>query len=158
MNFKHIQLIYVFYLINIVSPFAQTPEVWLDELPIRSFSGGIPSVGTNTNQSGDSIKIGGHYFKRGIGVQSTSVISFLLNGHAASFSAMVGVDDKANSELHYNFYVIGDRKILFESKKPDSRICSRAGIRRSDRNKSTGFVGYHFRIDYKQILHQLGHG
>ncbi|MBP7800903.1 MAG: NPCBM/NEW2 domain-containing protein [Saprospiraceae bacterium] len=116
MNFKHIQLIIVFYLINIVSLFAQTPEVWLDELPIRSFSGGIPSVGTNTNQSGDSIKIGGHYFKRGIGVQSTSVISFLLNGHAASFSAMVGVDDKANSELHYNFYVIGDRKILFESK------------------------------------------
>ncbi len=89
--------------------------VFLDELNIQTFSEGIPSLSVKTSAGGDSMKIRGNYFKNGIGVQSTSVLSFLLEGKAVSFSAIVGADDKANKNMVCSFYVIGDRKILFES-------------------------------------------
>ncbi len=102
-----------FYWAGIAQP---VKTVWLDELPIRTFSGGIPSVSVNTNGPGDSMMIAGNYFSRGIGTQSVSVLSFLLNGKATTFSATIGVDDKANPLLHFHFFVVGDRKVLFESK------------------------------------------
>ena len=99
-----------------ISLFAQKPQViWLDDLPIKSFSEGIPSVLAKTNAGGDSIRMNGKLFKHGIGVSSTSVLSFFLDGHATEFSAIVGVDDKGVKDLPLKFYVIGDRKVLFES-------------------------------------------
>ena len=96
--------------------FAQNSKtVWLDDLIIKSFSEGIPSVSAKTNAGGDSIHMNGKLFKHGVGVSSTSVLSFYLDGHATEFSAVVGVDDKGVKDLPLRFYVIGDRKILFES-------------------------------------------
>ncbi len=89
--------------------------VWLDDLTIKSFSEGIPSVSAKTNAGGDSIRMNGKLFKHGIGVSSTSVLSFFLDGHATEFSAIVGVDDKGVKDLPLKFYVICDRKVLFES-------------------------------------------
>lgn len=94
---------------------AQTKSLWLDDLKIKSFSEGIPAVLGKTNAAGDSIKMKGKYFGRGVGVNSTSVLSFFLDGHATEFSALVGVDDKGVKDLPHQFYVIGDRKMLFES-------------------------------------------
>jgi alpha-galactosidase len=99
-----------------ISLFAQKPKaIWLDDLPIKSYSEGIPSVLAKTNAGGDSIRMNGKLFKHGIGVSSTSVLSFFLDGHATEFSAVVGVDDKGVKDLPLKFYVIGDRKVLFES-------------------------------------------
>ncbi len=95
--------------------FAQTKSIWLDDLKIKSFSEGIPAVLGKTNAGGDSMKINGKLYKHGVGVSSTSVLSFFLDGHATEFSAMVGVDDKGVKDLPLKFYVIGDKKILFES-------------------------------------------
>ena len=96
--------------------FAQkTNTVWLDDLVIKSFSEGIPSVSAKLNAGNDSMRMKGVSFKRGVGVNSTSVLSFYLDGHATEFSAVVGVDDKGMKDLPHRFYVIGDRKILFES-------------------------------------------
>lgn len=93
----------------------QTNTVWLDDLSIRTFSEGIPAVLAKTSGSGDSIRMNGIFFSRGIGVNSTSVLTFLLDGNAQDFSAIVGVDDRGVKGLPHQFYVIGDRKILFES-------------------------------------------
>lgn len=95
---------------------AQTTSlVWLDDLTIKSFSEGIPSVSAKTNAEGGPIRIGGVTFKRGVGVNSTSVLSFFLDGNATQFTASVGVDDAGNKDLPHTFYVLGDRKILFNS-------------------------------------------
>ena len=91
-----------------------TSIVWMDDLPIRSFSDGIASVSINANAGGDPMKMGGVRFSRGVGMQSLNVLSFLLNGGAKAFTASVGVDDKASSNVRFTFYVIGDRKVLFE--------------------------------------------
>ncbi|MDP4284866.1 MAG: NPCBM/NEW2 domain-containing protein [Bacteroidota bacterium] len=90
-------------------------HVWLDDMHISSFSEGIPGVSVKTNAGGDSIKLQGIYYNRGIGVQSLSVLSFFLDGKANKFIAVVGADDKGNKVTSSKFYVIGDRKILFES-------------------------------------------
>ncbi len=90
-------------------------SLWLDDLKIQTFSEGIPSVEAKKSGGGDSIRLAGKYFERGIGVHSMSVLSFLLNGKAEQFSATVGADDKANKNMHVQFFVLGDQKILFES-------------------------------------------
>jgi len=93
----------------------KTNTIWLDDLKIQTFSEGIPSVAAKKNQGGDSIRIAGKRYDRGIGVQSVSVLSFLLNGKAEQFSALVGADDKGNSAMQVQFFVLGDQKLLFES-------------------------------------------
>jgi alpha-galactosidase len=93
----------------------KTSTVWLDDLPIATFSEGIPSLNQKTNGAGEPMQLGKINYQRGLGVHSTGVLYFLMDGKAVSFSSVVGVDDKANKETVVSFYVIGDRKILFES-------------------------------------------
>ncbi|MEP6746884.1 MAG: NPCBM/NEW2 domain-containing protein, partial [Bacteroidota bacterium] len=100
-----------------ISHAQENTTVWLDDLAIKSFSGGIPSVAGKTNAGNDSMRINGFTYHRGIGVQSLSTLSFFLQGNAISFTAMAGADDKADKSAQFKFYVIGDRKILFESKE-----------------------------------------
>lgn len=93
----------------------KSKTVWLDELKIRTYSEGIPSVAAGTNAAGDSISIGGISFNRGIGVRSTSILFFQLDGYAKRFVAKVGADDRGSKTDPLRFYVIGDRRILFDS-------------------------------------------
>lgn len=93
----------------------KTNMVWLDDINIKSFSEGIPAVVAKANQTGIPMKIGGVIYEKGIGVQSLSVLSFFIDGNAVKLSAEVGIDDITNSGGAATFYVIGDRKILFES-------------------------------------------
>ncbi len=96
--------------------FAQkSSEIWLDDLPIATFSEGIAGVNQKTNAGGEPIQLGAISYQRGLGIHSTGVLFFLMDGNAVSFTAMVGADDKANKTMITKFYVIGDRKILFES-------------------------------------------
>lgn len=99
----------------IFSGCGQTDTIWLDGLNIRTFSDGIPSVAGKTTASGDTMQIAGNQFFRGVGVQTISALSFQLNGEAKKFTAEVGVDDSGNSDIPVQFFVIADRKILFES-------------------------------------------
>lgn len=113
-----------------------TTDTWLDDLPIATFSEGIPSVNLKVNGAGEPMQLGNIVYQRGLGIHSTGVLSFMMNEKALSFSAMVGVDDKANKETVASFYVIGDRKILFESGEmrvgdvPKKVTVSLAGIKR----------------------------
>ena len=90
-------------------------EVWLDDLAIQKFSEGIPGVSAKKNAGGEPITIANTAYTHGIGVQSTSVLSFYLKGNATGFTAAVGVDDLGNKSLAHHFYVLGDGKVLFES-------------------------------------------
>lgn len=95
----------------------ETRQIWLDDLPIKSFSEGIPAVLGKTNAAGDPLRIAGVTYSHGVGVNSTSILAFYLNGRAKSFAALVGVDEQGSQTLPHKFYVIADRKILFESRE-----------------------------------------
>jgi alpha-galactosidase len=107
--------IYLLFCLSVSSCIQKTNIVWLDDLKIKAFSEGIPSISPKKCASGDTIRLGGKKYERGVGVQSLSVLSMSLNGNAKHFHAMVGADDKANKEVQYSFCVLGDRKVLFES-------------------------------------------
>ena len=96
--------------------FAQSRQrIFLDELPIPTFSEAIPAVIIKSDPVKDTMAIAGTRYPRGLDVQSISILYFLLDGKATSFSAMAGIDDITNKNLVSRFYVIGDKKILFES-------------------------------------------
>jgi len=89
--------------------------VWVDDLKIVQFSEGIRPVKAKANYLADTISIGGVHYSRGFGMITTAVFPFLLNGNARRFTAEVGADDKGNKDIPIKFYVVGDKKVLFES-------------------------------------------
>ncbi len=106
----------VFFVTSITTIVAQqTSTIWLDDLPIQTFSEGIRPVAAKTNYGKDTMRVKGVPYFRGVGAQSISVIAFNLDRHAKHFSAMVGVDDQGNKTIPVKFYVVGDGKVLFES-------------------------------------------
>ena len=102
---------------NKLSQSNSTHLVWFDDLQIQTFSEGIRPVSAKSNYSHDSMRIKGVHYKRGIGAQSPCVLVFSLNKNAKHFSALVGSDDLGNKEIPVTFYVLGDKKVLFESKE-----------------------------------------
>jgi alpha-galactosidase len=90
-------------------------NVWVDDLQLESFSEGIRPVKAITNYKTNPISIGGVQYERGFGSITTSVFSFQVNGNAKRFTAEVGADDEGRKDTPIRFYVVGDRKILFES-------------------------------------------
>jgi alpha-galactosidase len=94
---------------------AQESKIWVDELNLPGFNEAIPSAQAKMSTSGDSIQLLGKRYQHGVGVQSTSILYFLMEGKAKQFTATIGVDDKSAKELAVEFFVIGDKKILFQS-------------------------------------------
>ena len=94
-----------------------TNLIWFDDLQIQTFSEGIRPVSAKSNYSHDSMRIKGVHYKRGIGAQSPCVLVFALHKKAKHFSALVGSDDLGNKDIPVTFYVVGDKKVLFESKE-----------------------------------------
>ncbi len=109
-------LLGLFFLIASTTSQAQkTNQIWLDDLDIPSFSDGIPGVSTKACASGEPIQLGGVKYSRGLGISQIGLMVFQLDGNATQFSAIVGADDNANKATETHFYILGDRKILFES-------------------------------------------
>ena len=109
-------LLGLFFLVASLTTQAQgTKQIWLDDLDIPAFSDGIPGVSTKTSASGESIILGGVKYSRGLGISQIGLMVFQLDGNATQFSAIVGADDNANKAMETNIYILGDRKILFES-------------------------------------------
>ena len=111
-----LSIILIVLLTGVVSA-QNTHTIWLDDLPIQTFSEGMRPVSAKTNYSHDTIRIKDTRFTRGIGAQSPCVLAFLLNGHAKRFTAVVGADDLGNKEIPLSFFVVGDRKVLFEARE-----------------------------------------
>lgn len=95
--------------------FAQSSTtVWLDDLPIQTFSEGLRPVEAKASYAKDTIRIQGQRFLRGIGGQSPMILAFYLNKKATRFTALIGPDDSGNQDIPLSFYVVADHKVLFE--------------------------------------------
>ena len=116
---KPLPHLFLVFLLGAAAGFAaaETGAVWLDDLEIQAFSEGIRPVQAKASYTHGTMRMNGTDYARGVGVQSVSVLSFWLDGKATRFTALAGVDDAANRSVPVNFYVIADRKILFDSGK-----------------------------------------
>jgi len=113
---KHSILIVFAVLLIIVGACKQkTNTIWLDDLPIQTFSEGIRPVIAKAGYSKDSIRLNGKAYSRGLGAITPCVLAFSLEGKANHFSAEIGPDDLGNKDIPLKFFVVGDQKVLFES-------------------------------------------
>jgi alpha-galactosidase len=94
---------------------ARAQTVWLDELDASAMSSGWGIAQTNKSIYGKPMRIGGGAYARGIGTHAISTMLIDLENQAVSFAATVGVDDGAIAEGTIRFYVIGDKKVLWDS-------------------------------------------
>jgi alpha-galactosidase len=107
----------VLFLCVAFSAYSQkTHTVWLDDLVIQTYSEGIRPVQAKKNYSNDTLRINGTKYARGLGAQSPCVLAFDLDKKATRFSALIAADDLGNKDIPLTFYVMGDGKVLFESK------------------------------------------
>lgn len=100
-----------------------TDEIRIEELDISAMSCGWGTPQFNKSIQSTPLSIGGQVFQHGIGTHATSTLLIKLNSKGKIFTAKVGVDDASGEKASIEFYVLGDRKILWESgvmKKGDS--------------------------------------
>jgi alpha-galactosidase len=110
-------LLFCFLMVPVVGFAQQIKTVWLDDLLIQTFSEGLRPVQAKKNYTNDTLRLNGQSYFRGLGAQSPCVLAFLLNKQATRFSALIGADDLGNKDIPLTFYVLGDGKVLFESKE-----------------------------------------
>ena len=92
---------------------AQT--LWLDEIQTNLMESGRGESRAGFSAAGHPLKVAGQTFKRGVGTHPVSRIMFLLQGKAVRFTALVGVDDAADSLAEAEFFVLADQRIIWKS-------------------------------------------
>jgi len=104
----------VFVIIFALQTFAQT--VWLDELDLSAMEIGWGTPNVRKSVEGNKLSIAGQKFDRGVGTHAVSTYLLNLDGKGKRFIAFVGVDDEVgNNKASVSFYVLGDKKVLWES-------------------------------------------
>ncbi|MCL5027824.1 MAG: NPCBM/NEW2 domain-containing protein [Bacteroidetes bacterium] len=96
-------------------PFINSQTIWLDKLDLSSMSSGWNTPQADKSIAGNPLTIAGQKFDRGVGTHSISTFLLNLNGKGKRFTAEVGLDDEATSQGSVEFYIIGDKKILWKS-------------------------------------------
>lgn len=93
---------------------AQT--LWLDELDLSAATQGYGIPMKNKSLDGNTITIAGKTFERGFSTHAVSSLLILLEGKAAQFTALVGIDDEvAGHDPAAVFEVYGDGTELWSS-------------------------------------------
>ena len=114
---KPLTILLLFLFVSIGAVAQTTRTVWLDDLEIQTYSEGLRPVKAKHNYQDDTLRTKGVRYSRGLGAQSPCVLAFALNKQAKRFSALVGPDDQGNKDIALTFYVLGDGKVLFESRE-----------------------------------------
>jgi len=96
-------------------PFITPQTIWLDKLDLSSLTCGWSSPQADRSVEGNPLSIAGQKFENGIGTHAISTFLLNINGKGKIFSASVGLDDEATTQGSVEFYVLGDKKILWQS-------------------------------------------
>jgi alpha-galactosidase len=76
---------------------------------------GWGSPRANQSVEGNPLSVGGKKFDHGVGTHAISHMRLDLNGMAKRFTGFVGIDDEARDRASVEFYVLGDKKVLWQS-------------------------------------------
>ena len=116
---------------------AQTARTYsISALDISQVEQGWGEPQANKSVEGHTLSIGGQAFTNGLGTHAASEFILDVGGRAASFSAVVGVDDEVGKQGSVVFKVLGDtNQVLWESKElhggdvPQAVSVSLAGVK-----------------------------
>ncbi len=108
---------FMFLLLVFVTPgaFAQTNELWLEQVNLSAMDAGWGQPRSGKSVEGNPLSVDAKKFEHGVGTHAISHLRLDLNGKGVRFEALVGVDDEARDRASVEFYVLGDKKILWQS-------------------------------------------
>ena len=91
-------------------------EIFLDDMNLMGISTGWGIPMKNKNVSGQTLRLGGKTYQRGVGTHADSVAKINLHGTAIRFKSLIGVDDnRKNTPASVEFVIHGDNEILYKS-------------------------------------------
>ncbi len=90
---------------------------WLDEADLSAMDQGWSSPKVNRSCDDNKLSIAGESFKRGVGTHAISKFMINLHGTAERIKGAVGVDDESGEQASVEFYILGDKEILWESRR-----------------------------------------
>ncbi|HBB92139.1 MAG TPA: alpha-galactosidase [Bacteroidales bacterium] len=93
----------------------KTQTVWLDEMDLTRMETGWGEIKINKSVEGNPLTIAGTKYGRGIGVHSLYKYLLALDGNGRKFTAKVGVDDESGKAATVEFFVLGDKQVLWQS-------------------------------------------
>lgn len=90
-------------------------EFRLENLDLKSISQDWGTAQKNRSVDRNPLRLGGKTYEHGVGTHAVSECSIQLNKSAASFHAVVGVDDETQGKGSVRFLVFVDDKKVFDS-------------------------------------------
>ena len=90
-------------------------SLWLDQLDLTGMDTGWGTPHAKKSVEGNPLAIAGQKFEHGVGTHAVSRMKIYLGQKATHFSVSVGVDDEAQKTASIEFYVLGDKKVLWKS-------------------------------------------
>jgi alpha-galactosidase len=99
----------------LLSCFAYSKTVFLDEVDVRYMSQDWGCAQINKSILGDSLQVNRVIYKRGIGTHSVSRFLLNLQGKAMSFSGFAGADDHNDFGGNMEFRLLADQKLIWSS-------------------------------------------
>ena len=111
---------YVFQILGIAlicasCSFIPSEKIYLDELDLTKMETGWGKVRANLSCDSNLLTVAGQVYERGVGTHAISKMMIDLNGSGTKFYAATGVDDESGDQASVEFFVIGDRRILWQS-------------------------------------------
>jgi alpha-galactosidase len=94
---------------------SQEKTILLSDLDLSKMTCVMGTPKINQSIRGEAMSIGGEKFEHGVGTHAYSRMLINLHGKAKSFSAKVGLDDGGYIHASISFYVLCDKKVLWES-------------------------------------------
>ncbi|MCD6346498.1 MAG: NPCBM/NEW2 domain-containing protein [Bacteroidales bacterium] len=115
MKTRTIKTIIPLILILIISSCSKPETVYLDQIDLSEMTAGWGSPRINKSITDGPILINETEYERGVGTHATSTFLLNLHGSALEFTAKVGVDDASTEKGSIQFFLIGDKKVLWQS-------------------------------------------
>ncbi len=90
---------------------------WLEKADLTAMEQDWLSPNVNMSCDNNKLYIDGERFKRGVGTHAVSKIMINVHGTGERIKGAVGVDDESGEKATVEFYILGDKKILWESNR-----------------------------------------
>ena len=88
---------------------------WLNEADLTAMEQGWSSPQVDRSCDNNKLYIAGERFNRGVGTHAISKIMIDVHGTGERIKGAVGVDDECGEQASVEFFIIGDKEILWES-------------------------------------------
>lgn len=114
-------ILYIFALMILVSCGDGIPQdekdnaFWLDQADLTAMQQDWSAAHANLSCDSNKLSIAGKSYDRGVGTHAVSKLMIDVHGSGERFKGAAGVDDECGEQASVEFFILGDKKILWQS-------------------------------------------